>query len=286
MQAGELQAGEIVLLVDVKQRRYLVTLDPDKDYHSHAGFIRHADIIGKVEGSQVATTKGQKFRAFRPTLHDYVLQMKRGAQVIYPKDLAAILMFADIYPGVKVFETGIGSGAMSMALLRAGANIVGYEVREDFASRAQKNVYAFMGEQIAERYDIHIADAYQGIVPGSPGMPEDAAMFDRFILDLPEPWQVLAHAHRSLRPGGIAVAYTPSITQAQQVRHLMSDGAWDEISTTEVLHRTWHIEGQAVRPDHRMVGHTAFLTRGRLIGPNVNSEKRAILDQEPDTFDE
>ncbi len=278
MQAGELQAGEIVLLVDVKERRYLVTLDPEKQYHSHAGFIPHSDIIGKVEGSQVATTKGQKFRAFRPSLHDYVLQMKRGAQVIYPKDLAAILMLADIYPGAKVFETGIGSGAMSMALLRAGADIVGYEVREDFASRAKKNVFDFMGQGIAERYEVHIADAYEGIKPGGAGMAEGDAMFDRFVLDLPEPWQVLAHASKALRPGGIAVAYTPSITQAQQVRHLMSDGAWDEISTTEVLHRTWHIEGQAVRPDHRMVGHTAFLTRGRLIGPNVNSEKRVLTD--------
>lgn len=262
-----------MLLVDVKGRRYLINLDPEGEYHSHAGFVRHADIIGRVEGSQVATTKGQKFRAFRPSMEDYVLQMKRGAQVIYPKDLAAILMMADIYPGARVFETGIGSGAMSMALLRAGATIVGYEVREDFAARAQKNVLGFLGDSVQDRYDVHIADAYAGIRPGAPGMPEDAPLFDRFVLDLPEPWQVLAHAHEALRPGGIAIAYTPSITQAQQVRHLLADGAYDEISTTEVLHRTWHIEGQAVRPDHRMVGHTAFLTRGRRIGPNVNSER-------------
>jgi tRNA (adenine57-N1/adenine58-N1)-methyltransferase len=276
LQSGELQAGDIVLLVDVKGRRYLINLEPDGEYHSHAGFVRHADIIGKVEGSQVATTKGQKFRAFRPSLHDYVLQMKRGAQVIYPKDLAAILMMADIYPGARVFETGIGSGAMSMALLRAGAEIVGYEVREDFAARARKNVFAFLGESVADRYDVHIADAYAGIGPGDPGMPVGSRLFDRFILDLPEPWQVLAHASKALRSGGIVVAYTPSITQAQQVRHLLAQGAYDEVSTTEVLHRSWHIEGQAVRPDHRMVGHTAFLTRGRLIGPNVNSEKGSI----------
>jgi tRNA (adenine57-N1/adenine58-N1)-methyltransferase len=278
LKSGELSAGDIVLLVDVKGRRYLINLEPDGEYHSHAGFVRHSDIIGKVEGSQVATTKGQKFRAFRPSLNDYVLQMKRGAQVIYPKDLAAILMLADIYPGARVFETGIGSGAMSMALLRAGADIVGYEVREDFAARAKKNVFAFLGQAVADRYEIHIADAYGGIGPGFPGMAHGARLFDRFVLDLPEPWQVLAHAPMALRPGGIVVAYTPSITQAQQVRHLLAEGAYDEVSTTEVLQRTWHIEGQAVRPDHRMVGHTAFLTRGRLIGPNVNSEKAAVAN--------
>ena len=283
MQSGEFQPGEIVLLVDVKGRRYLINLEPDGEYHSHAGFVRHAEILGRVEGSQVATTKGQKFRAFRPSLHDYVLQMKRGAQVIYPKDLAAILMLADIHPGVRVFETGIGSGAMSMALLRAGADVVGYEVREDFAARAKKNVFAFMGQAVADRYEVHIADAYAGIAPGLPGMDHGSALFDRFVLDLPEPWQVLAHAPKALRPGGIVVAYTPSITQAQQVRHLLAEGAYDEVSTTEVLHRTWHIEGQAVRPDHRMVGHTAFLTRGRLVGPNVNSEKAAVSnDTEPE----
>ena len=282
MNAGELQTGETVLLVDVKGRRYLITLDPDGEYHSHAGFVRHDQIIGKVEGSQVATTKGQKFRAFRPSMEDYVLQMKRGAQVIYPKDLAAILMMADIHPGARVFETGIGSGAMSMSLLRAGAHVVGWEVREDFASRAQKNVYGFLGESVSDRYDVHIADAYEGIRPGAPGMAEGEPMFDRFILDLPEPWQVLAHAHEALRPGGIVVAYTPSITQAQQVSHLLGAGAYDEIVTTEVLHRTWHIEGQAVRPNHRMVGHTAFLTRGRRIGPNVNSEK-ATISNDTDT---
>ncbi len=278
MRSGPLEAGEVVLLVDSKGRRYLITLDPDSEYHSHAGFIPHTDIIGRVEGSQVATTRGQKFRAFRPSLHDYVLQMKRGAQVIYPKDLAAILMMADIYPGARVFETGIGSGAMSMALLRAGAQIVGYEVREDFAARAKKNVFAFLGESVASSYEVHIADAYAGIGPGDPGMPEGAPLFDRFVLDLPEPWQVLAHAQRALRPGGIVVAYTPSITQAQQVRHLLAGGPYDEVSTTEVLYRHWHIEGQAVRPDHRMVGHTAFLTRGRLIGPNVNSEKASLSE--------
>lgn len=275
---GELRAGEAALLVDNKGRRYLVNLDPEKQYHSHAGFVPFSQIIGQPEGVQVATTKGQKFRVFRPTMNDYVLQMKRGAQVIYPKDIAAILMMADVYPGCRVFETGVGSGAMSMALLRAGAIVTGYEVREDFLARAQKNVEGFLGAGVFERYQVHVADAYEGIELGRDGLEEDTPLFDRFVLDLPEPWQVIAHAPKALRPGGIIVAYTPSITQAQQVRRALNNGMYDEVSTTEVLYRTWHIEGQAVRPDHRMVGHTAFLTRGRLVGPSLEKPQPADTD--------
>ncbi len=274
---GEFVADEPALLVDNKGRRYLINLEPDKQYHSHAGFVPYTDIIGKPEGVQVATTKGQKFRVFRPTMNDYVLQMKRGAQVIYPKDIAAILMMADVYPGARVFETGVGSGAMSMALLRAGASVTGYEVREDFLARARKNVEGFLGPDVIDRYRVHVADAYEGVDFGKPGLVEGDPMFDRFVLDLPEPWQVIAHAPKTLRPGGIIVAYTPSITQAQQVRRSFNNGQYDEVSTTEVLYRTWHIEGQAVRPDHRMVGHTAFLTRGRLVGPKLD-----VVETEPE----
>ncbi len=283
MHAGELRAGETGLLVDTKGRRYLVTLHPDAEYHSHAGFISHRDIIGRPEGSQVATTRGQKFRVFRPTMSDYVLHMKRGAQVIYPKDLAAILMMADIHPGTRVFETGIGSGAMSMALLRAGAFVTGYEVREDFAARARKNVEGFLGESIAARYDVRIEDAYAGIDPGMASTEAGVQMFDRFVLDLPEPWRVIAHAPGALRPGGIVVAYTPSITQAQQVSHALADLTFDEVNTTEVLYRSWHIEGQAVRPNHRMVGHTGFLTSGRMVGPSLSRSATGKSRSSPDS---
>jgi len=182
--------------------------------------------------------------------------MPRGAQVIYPKDLAPICMLADIGPGVRVYETGIGSGALSMTMLRWGASIRGVELREDFLNKAVSNVRSFLGEHALDRYEVSIGDSYES-VPDGP--------YDRVVLDLPEPWQVVPHAVNALVPGGILVAYTPSITQAVQTRQAF-DRQWTDVRTLEVLHRTWHIEGQSVRPDHRMVAHTAFLTAARFIG--------------------
>jgi tRNA (adenine57-N1/adenine58-N1)-methyltransferase len=184
--------------------------------------------------------------------------MPRGAQVIYPKDLGPICMLADIGPGVRVFESGIGSGALSMTMLRYGAHITGYELREDFANRAKKNVASFLGEEALNRYDVYIRDGYEGI-------DVEHGPFDRVVLDIPEPWQLIPHAEKVLRAGGIFLAYTPSITQASQVREALH-GKWIDLRTIEVLHRGWHIEGQAVRPDHRMVAHTGFLTVGWFLG--------------------
>jgi tRNA (adenine57-N1/adenine58-N1)-methyltransferase catalytic subunit len=208
----------------------------------------------------VRSTKGSEYTVLRPTLEDFVVEMPRGAQVIYPKDLAPICMLADIGPGVRVFETGIGSGALSMTMLRYGADIVGYEIREDFANRAKKNVESFLGAPALDRYEVHIADSYEGIDP-------ELGMFDRVVLDLPEPWNVVPNAEAVLQAGGLLVAYTPSITQAVQVREALK-GKWIDARTIEVLHRGWHIEGQAVRPDHRMVAHTAFLSVARFLGRN------------------
>ena len=253
---GPLAEGDLVLLVDNKKRRYLVTLEADGEFHSHAGVLRHAEVIGIDEGTEVSSTKGQRFRPFRPTLEEFIISMPRGAQVIYPKDIAPMLMQADIGPGMKVFESGIGSGALSMSLLRAGAEITGYEIREDFAARAANNVTKFLGAEALDNYDVHIRSSYESI---------DGDDFDRVMLDLPEPWQVVPHAAGALKPGGILVAYTPSITQAQRLRDSLDRGGFTHASTMEVLHRGWHIEGQACRPDHRMVAHTAFLTRARLL---------------------
>jgi len=255
---GAFAAGERALLLDSKKRRYLVELSDDGEFHSHAGFVSHSDIIGQDEGVVVRTAKNAEYVALRPTLEDFVVAMPRGAQVIYPKDLGPICVLGDIGPGMRVFESGVGSGALSITMLRAGAEIVGYELREDFANRARKNVRSFLGESALDRYDVTITDSYDGIDP-------DDGPFDRVVLDLPEPWQVAPHAEGVLRPGGVLVAYTPSITQATRIREALK-GRWIDARTIEVLHRGWHIEGQAVRPDHRMVAHTGFLSLARFLG--------------------
>ncbi len=249
--------GDKVLLLDNKQRRYLITLTEGAEFHTHAGLVPHAEFVDKPEGVVLKSTKGAAYTALRPTLEDFVLEMPRGAQVIYPKDLGPICMLADIGPGVRVLESGVGSGALSMTMLRYGAEIVGYELREDFLNRARTNVRSFLGEEALGRYELHLRDCYDGI---------DERDIDRVVLDLPEPWQVVPHAVHALRPGGILIAYTPSITQAARTREVMATKAWNGTRTLEVLHRGWHIEGQAVRPDHRMVAHTGFLTVGRFIG--------------------
>ena len=251
-----LAEGERVMLRDRKGRRHLITLQAGGEFHSHSGVVLHDELVGGPEGRVVRTSRGSAYTVLRPTLSDTVLKMPRGAQVIYPKDLGAILVMADIFPGARVLESGLGSGALSMTLLRAGAHICGVEIREDFARRAERNVEAALGHDVLERYEVAIGDAYQGI---------DATGLDRIVLDLPEPWQVLSHAPGSMVPGGLMVAYTPTITQALETRRAMDAGPWTDMKTIEVLHRGWHIEGQSVRPNHRMVGHTGFLTAGRLL---------------------
>lgn len=253
-----LRAGEKVLLVDAKKRRYLLTLRADAAFHTHVGIVAHNDLIGAYEGSTVLGSTGRRFLVVRPTLSDMVLKMPRGAQVIYPKDLAAILMEADIAPGMRVLEAGVGSGALSMALLRAGASVVGYELRQDFADRAQDNVAALVGPDAD--YRVELRDVYHGI---------GERALDRIVLDLPEPWRVVPHAETAMRSGGIVCAYLPTINQTAHFRQVLADSAFGMPSTVEVLHRTWHIEDRSVRPDHRMVGHTGFLTTARLLRPEA-----------------
>jgi tRNA (adenine57-N1/adenine58-N1)-methyltransferase len=248
--------GDKVLLLDRKGRRYLITLTDGGEFHTHAGPVPHAELIGQEEGVTVRSTAGSRFIAVRPTLAEFVLKMPRGAQVIYPKDLGQILFRADVFPGARILEAGVGSGALSMTLLRAGAEVTGYELRADFAARAQANVASFVGPDAAARYRVEERDVYDGI---------DEVDLDRVVLDLPEPWRVVKHAEGALRPGGILVAYVPSVMQVAQLRDTLADSAFGMASTIEVMLRGWHVEGQAVRPDHRMVGHTGFLTSARLL---------------------
>jgi tRNA (adenine57-N1/adenine58-N1)-methyltransferase len=252
------RAGERVLLVDSKQRRYLVRLVAGGEFHTHAGVTAHDDLIGRQEGSVVRSSSGARYVALRPTLAEFVLKMPRGAQVIYPKDLGPLLMLADIRAGTRVLESGVGSGALSMTLLRAGASVVGYELRPDFAARARDNVASFLGEGLPFR--VEERDAYAGI---------DETDLDRVVLDLPEPWRVVKHAESAMHTGGILVAYLPTIGQVAQLREALDHSAFAMAETIEVLQRSWHIEGQSVRPDHRMVAHTGFLTSARLLGDRL-----------------
>jgi tRNA (adenine57-N1/adenine58-N1)-methyltransferase catalytic subunit len=251
--------GDRVLLVDAKQRRHLITLAEGGAFHSHTGVLEHAQLIGADEGVTVRTTMGSRMVAVRPTLSEYILKMPRGAQVIYPKDLGPILMLADVFPGAQVLESGVGSGALTMTLLRAigpQGHVLGYELRDDFADRARRNVESFLGPDVP--LDIEVRDVYDGIAVDE---------LDRVILDLPEPWRVVKHAEGALRPGGILLSYLPTIGQVMRLREELVDSAFGMAETLEVLQRGWHVDGQSVRPDHRMVAHTGFLTHARLLAP-------------------
>ncbi|MGP0029305.1 MAG: tRNA (adenine-N1)-methyltransferase [Acidimicrobiales bacterium] len=253
-----LEAGERVLLIDPKERRYLLTLVAAATFHTHAGVVAHDDIIGGDEGRTIVGSTGRPFLVLRPTLSDIVLKMPRGAQVIYPKDLGAILLAADIAPGQRVLEAGVGSGALSMTVLRAGAAVVGYELREDFAARALSNVTAALGPDAP--YRVEIRDVTEGI---------DETDLDRILLDMPEPHRVVEAAAIALRPGGILLAYLPTINQTALLRQALDAGGipFGLSETQEIMRRTWHVEARSVRPDHRMVGHTGFLTTARRLVP-------------------
>jgi tRNA (adenine57-N1/adenine58-N1)-methyltransferase len=236
-----------------------VTLAEGGAFHSHNGVLEHAAIIGKEEGVTVRTSLGARLVAVRPTLAEYVLKMPRGAQVIYPKDLGPIVMLADVFPGARVLESGVGSGALTATLLRAvgpTGHVHGYELRSDFAERAVRNVEGFLGPD--QPLTVEVRDAYEGF---------DVVDLDRVLLDLPEPWRVVKHAESALRPGGIFLAYLPTIGQVMRLREELAGSAFGMVETVEILQRSWHVDGQSVRPDHRMVAHTGFLTHGRLLEP-------------------
>jgi tRNA (adenine57-N1/adenine58-N1)-methyltransferase len=274
------QSGERVHLIDKKVRPYAVTLKAGEIFQHSGDRIPHDDIIGKPDGTVVQFSNGKLMVAVHPTLAEYTLKMPRGAQVIYPKDLAVISMWADIYPGARVFEAGVGSGALTMALLRAVGDrgcVVSYEMREDFAATATKNIERFMGK--VPNLFLQIRDAYEGIEIGE---GTSSWMFDRVVLDLPEPWRVVPHAARALRSGGLYLSYVPTVPQVMQtVQALEQSRVFAMVQNFETLLRTWNIKGRSVRPDHRMVAHSGFITVARKVEKNIwNTEQ--LDSSEPD----
>jgi tRNA (adenine57-N1/adenine58-N1)-methyltransferase len=255
------QDGEQVLLIDQRGKRHLIFLRKSETFHSDRGWISHDAVIGQPEGTWVRSSMGLRYVALRPTLAEFVLDMPRGAQVIYPKDLAMILFWADIYPGCRVLEAGMGSAALTLALLRAvgpDGRVISYEQREEFARRALANIHMRSGE--VTNLTVRLRAVEDGVADEEP--------VDRVLLDLPEPWKLTEPMARVLRPGGIFLSYVPTIIQAQQTAETLGRGRhWALVETFETLFRPWNIEGQSVRPFHRMVAHTGFITVARRVVP-------------------
>jgi tRNA (adenine57-N1/adenine58-N1)-methyltransferase len=258
-----LQPGEVILLVDLRRgKRHLVTLRAGQAFHSDRGVLPHESLLGQAEGTVAVTARGARYLALRPTLAEYVLEMPRGAQIIYPKDLATIAHFADIGPGQTVVEAGLGSGALTLVLLRLvgpTGRVVSYEAREEFARRAERNIEARLGPGVP--LTVRLQDVYLGI---------EERLVDRVVLDLPEPWRLVESAALALRAGGLFCAYVPTIPQAQRVHEaLAAHPAFALAETFETLLRPWNIAGPSVRPAHRMVAHTGFLTLARRVQPQT-----------------
>jgi tRNA (adenine57-N1/adenine58-N1)-methyltransferase len=268
--AALLGPGETVLLVDRKGRRYLITLEPGTQFHYHGGAIAHEEVLGQPEGVRVRSTKGGWVRVFRPTASDWTVKAPRGAQVIYPKDQALIVGLADIGPGMTVVEAGAGSGALTCALLRAvgeHGRVISFEIRDDHADVAERTVVRRLGG-MPSNWSLRRGD----VVAGLAQVP-----CHRVVLDLLEPWEACKAAAAALSPGGILCTYTPTVPQVMRVHEaLIDDGRWAAMETVEALLRPWHVTGLAVRPNHRMVAHTAFLTFARRL-PDVSEKDDPLV---------
>ena len=275
MKSDKFEDGEQALLIDQRGRRHLLLLRKGETFHSDRGWVTHDAIIGHPDGSWVRTSKGTRYLALRPTLAEYVLDMPRGAQVIYPKDLAMVMFWADIFPGARVLEAGMGSGALTLALLRAvgpEGRVVSYEQREDFCRRALANIQMRLGE---------VTNLIVRIRPVEDGLAEEEPV-DRAVFDLPEPWRLVEPVASVLRPGGIFLSYVPTIIQSHQLTEtLRRHRGYALVETFETLLRPWNIDGTSVRPFHRMVAHTGFLTVARRVVPEEGaSSAPRIADPE------
>jgi len=261
---GPFAVGDRVQLTDPKGRHYTMILATGAEFHTHRGIVSHSDVIGLAEGSVIKSSGGDAFLVLRPLLVDYVMSMPRGAQVIYPKDAAQIVHEGDIFPGATVLEAGAGSGALTCSLLRAvgpDGQVISYEVREDHAEHAQRNVATFFGADPAN-WRLIISDVADSDLPG--------ASVDRAVLDMLAPWDVLESIAGLLVPGGVLIVYVATVTQlSRTVEAMRAQQCWTEPRSWESLQRGWNVVGLAVRPEHTMRGHTAFLISARRLAPGT-----------------
>jgi tRNA (adenine57-N1/adenine58-N1)-methyltransferase len=287
---GPFTPGDQVQLTDPKGRQHLVVLQPGKSFHTHRGSLAHDDLIGSPEGSVVLSSGGTPYVALRPLLADFTLAMTRGAAVVYPKDAAQIVAMADIFPGARVLEAGAGSGALSCWLLRAAGEtglLVSYERRADFADIARENVERFFGGphpawrlragDLADvtAADVTAADASAVTAPGEEAGEAGRQPFDRVVLDMVAPWEHVGTAAQVLIPGGVICCYVSTVTQlSRTVEAVREQGSFDEPAAWESLIRGWHVDGLAVRPGHRMVGHTGFLVTARRLADGTTPPPR------------
>jgi len=272
LRRGPFSVGERVQLTDPKGRLHTITLEPGREFHTHRGRLAHDDLIGAPDGSVVRNTAGVEYLALRPLLSDYVMSMPRGAAVVYPKDAGQIVTMADIFPGARVVEAGVGSGALSMSLLRAvgeHGSLHSFERREDFADIARGNARAFFGVD-HPAWQVTVGD----LVEELPRAVEPASV-DRVVLDMLAPWECLDVVADALLPGGVLICYVATATQLSRVAEAMREhGGFTEPEAWESLVRGWHLEGLAVRPQHRMHGHTGFLISTRRLAPGVTPPLR------------
>lgn len=263
---GPFVEGDHVQLRGPKGKLHTITLVPGAKYHTHKGFLLHDDVLGQPEGSLVSTDRGVGYLALRPLLRDFVLSMARGATIIYPKDAAQVVALADIAPGHRVLEAGVGSGALTLSLLRAvgeGGSLISIERREEFADIARSNVQSFWGSQ-PPHWTCTLGD-FQDVA-----LELEESSVDRIVLDMLAPWECIQAVTRVLIPGGVLCVYVATATQLSRVAEaLRESGRFTHPESLEVMIRGWHVEGLAVRPEHRMIGHTGFLLTARLVAPGT-----------------
>lgn len=261
--------GELVVLVDSRQRKTMSRVKAGGSSHTHWGTIRHDDLIGIGYGQQVLSSKKKPYRVFKATLSEFIYAMPRGAQVIYPKDLAQILFNLDLFPGARVLESGVGSGALSTSLVRAGALVDGVEIREEFANIAMKNLRSLVSPDLWSKYQIRIGNAYEDDLGSG---------YDRAVLDLPEPWKALEGVRSAISQTGILCCFVTNITQLMELHEALPRSGFTLVTSSETMEREWYLNGRIARPQHRMTAHSGFITTAR-VAPLRN---RGLVQPTPD----